>query len=96
MKFSVINSQGVVAVQAASTSSSLDQPSPPSPRSVDGWGELDDENLHDDIHDSDKEGWDDVDPLEEQKPPPPSLTNIQAAQKRPVVQPKQQGKCLEL
>nr|CAD1829532.1 unnamed protein product [Ananas comosus var. bracteatus] len=86
----VINLQGVAAVQAASTSSSLDQPSPPSPRSVDGWGELDDGDLHDDIHDSDKEGWDDVDPLEEQKPPPPSLTNIQAAQKRPVVQPKQQ------
>ncbi|XP_072954552.1 uncharacterized protein [Typha angustifolia] len=86
---SVIDAPGVAAGHATSTSSSLEQPTPPSPRSVDGWGELDNGDLHDD-HDSDKEGWDDIDPLEEQKPPP-LLANIQAAQKRPVVQPKPQA-----
>ncbi|XP_039145964.1 probable inactive serine/threonine-protein kinase scy1 isoform X1 [Dioscorea cayenensis subsp. rotundata] len=72
-------------VPVSSSSDPLDQPSPPSPTSVDGWGELEN-GLHED-HDSDKEGWDDIDPLEEQKPPP-SLASIQAAQKRPVLQPK--------
>ncbi|KAM0950562.1 putative protein kinase SCY1-SCYL1 family [Dioscorea sansibarensis] len=72
-------------VPVSSSNEPLDQPSPPSPTSVDGWGELEN-GLHEDP-DSDKEGWDDIDPLEEQKPPP-SLASIQAAQKRPVSQPK--------
>ncbi|KAK4351229.1 hypothetical protein RND71_030542 [Anisodus tanguticus] len=38
-----------------------------------------------------KEGWDDIDPQEEPKPSP-SLVNIQAAQRRPVSQPKPQGR----
>lgn len=69
------------------TSSSMDlvdQPVPASPTSTDGWGEL--ENGLDD-HDSDKDGWDDIEPLEEPKPSP-ALANIQVAQKRPVAQPK--------
>lgn len=77
---------------ATSISNSLDQPTPPSPTSTDGWGELENGTFHDN-HDSDKEGWDDMEPIEELKPPPPPphLARIQAAQKRPVAQPKQHG-----
>lgn len=74
---------------ATSISNSLDQPNPPSPTSTDGWGELENGAFHDN-HDSDKEGWDDMEPIEELKPPPPPhLARIQAAQKHPVAQPKQ-------
>jgi SCY1-like protein 1 len=73
---------------APSTSSSLDQTAPASARSsVDGWGEIENDNTQEE-NGSDKEGWDDVDPFDE-KPPPSLLSNIQAAQKRPVAQPKQ-------
>lgn len=58
-----------------------------SPASTDGWGELEN-GIHED---GDKDGWDDIEPLEEAKPSP-VLANIQAAQKRPVSQPKPQGK----
>ncbi|KAK8952426.1 hypothetical protein KSP39_PZI004002 [Platanthera zijinensis] len=53
---------------------------------MDGWGEVENGILHDN-HESDKEGWDDIEPLEELKPPP-ELASIQAAQKRPFAQPK--------
>ena len=69
------------------TSSSVDlvdHPVPASPTSTDGWGDVD--NVLDE-HDSDKEGWDDMEPLEDSKPSP-VLANIHAAQKRPVSQPK--------
>uniref|UniRef100_A0A0E0FV16 Protein kinase domain-containing protein n=1 Tax=Oryza nivara TaxID=4536 RepID=A0A0E0FV16_ORYNI len=73
---------------APSTSSSLDQTAPASARSsVDGWGEIENDNTQEE-NGSDNEGWDDVDPFDE-KPPPSLLSNIQAAQKRPVAQPKQ-------
>ncbi|GMJ14319.1 cytoplasmic tRNA export protein [Hibiscus trionum] len=62
---------------------------PPSPTSTDGWGEI--ENGIYEEKDSDKDGWDDIEPLEELKPSP-SLANIQAAQKRPVSQPVSQPK----
>ncbi|KAL3622038.1 hypothetical protein CASFOL_034234 [Castilleja foliolosa] len=58
---------------------------PPSPTSTDGWGEL--ENGIDGDNDGDKDGWDDIEPLEEAKPPA-ALASIQAAQKRPVSAPK--------
>ncbi|XP_076916722.1 uncharacterized protein LOC143576539 isoform X2 [Bidens hawaiensis] len=61
-----------------------DQPAPASPTSTDGWGEL--ENGIQD-HESEKDGWDDMLPLEDEKPAP-ALANIQAAQKRPVIQSK--------
>ncbi|WJX64110.1 hypothetical protein P8452_48930 [Trifolium repens] len=51
------------------------------PTSTDGWGEL--ENGIDEEPENDKDGWDDLEPLEETKPTP-VLTNIQAAQRRPV------------
>lgn len=71
-------------VRTSSSADLVDQPVPASPTSTDGWGELDNGI---DQHDTDKEGWDDIEPLEELKLPP-ALTNIQAAQKRPVSQPK--------
>ncbi|ONM36815.1 Protein kinase family protein with ARM repeat domain [Zea mays] len=79
--------QASTPAYAQSTSSSLDQAAPASARSSeDGWGELEDDNIHEE--NSDKDGWDDVDPFED-KPSPSLLSNIQAAQKRPVAQPKQ-------
>ncbi|XP_047342767.1 probable inactive serine/threonine-protein kinase scy1 [Impatiens glandulifera] len=61
-----------------------EQPAPPSPTSTDGWGELENGN-HEDLE-SDKDGWDSVEDLEEPKPSA-ALANIQAAQKRPVILP---------
>lgn len=79
-----MDAQNVVPVHASSVTNTSDQPRPSSPTSTDGgWGELENGLLHED-HDSDKEGWDDIDPVEEKKPP--LLASIQAAQKRPVVQ----------
>ncbi|KAG5402313.1 hypothetical protein IGI04_016920 [Brassica rapa subsp. trilocularis] len=63
-----------------SNSDFTDQPAPPSPSSTDGW-----ENGITEGHDSDNDGWD-LDPIDEPKPSP-ALSNIQAAQKRPVSQP---------
>lgn len=78
------------AYTPATTSNSFDQTAPASASSsMDGWGEL--ENGNQEENGSDNEGWDDVDPFEE-KSPPSLLSNIQAAQKRPVVQPKQPSK----
>lgn len=57
---------------------------------MDGWGEIENDNTQEE-NGSDNEGWDDVDPFDE-KPPPSLLSNIQAAQKRPVAQPKQPGR----
>ncbi|KAL0844677.1 hypothetical protein Bca101_017923 [Brassica carinata] len=66
-----------------SNSDLTDQPAPPSPTSTDGWGDI--ENDINEGHESDKDGWD-LDPIDEPKPAP-ALSNIQAAQKRPVSQP---------
>lgn len=66
-----------------SNSDFTDPPAPPSPTSTDGWGDV--ENGISDGHESDKDGWD-LEPLDEPKPSP-ALSNIQAAQKRPVSQP---------
>ncbi|KAK6155995.1 hypothetical protein DH2020_010243 [Rehmannia glutinosa] len=60
---------------------------PPSPTSTDGWGELEN-GIHGE-QDNDKDGWDDIEPLEDAKPSA-ALANIQAAQKRPVSLPKPQ------
>jgi SCY1-like protein 1 len=82
------DTQSATVAYAPSMSSSLDQAAPASARSsVDGWGDLEDANDHEE-NGSDKDGWDDVDPFED-KASPSLLSNIQAAQKRPVVQPKQ-------
>lgn len=82
----MVDTQNAVPIHVSSGTNNSDQPRPPSPTSTDGgWGEPENGLLHED-HDSDKDGWDDIDPVEEQKPPP--LASIQSAQRRPVVQPK--------
>ncbi|KAE9612008.1 putative protein kinase [Lupinus albus] len=65
---------------------------PTSPTSTDGWGEV--ENGIDGEHENDKDGWDDLEPLEETNPTP-ALANIQAAQRRPVSQPVRQASNLQ-
>ncbi|KAK2982403.1 hypothetical protein RJ640_026246 [Escallonia rubra] len=75
-------------VHVSSNNDIVDQPVPGSPTSTDGWGELEN-GIHEE-HENDKDGWDDIEPLEETKPSP-ALANIQAAQKRPVLQPKPQA-----
>ncbi|VFQ81114.1 unnamed protein product [Cuscuta campestris] len=83
---SVTDDANIAQIQVRSSSGTdiADQPAPASPTSTDGWGEL--ENG---IQDDGENVWDDMEPLEEQKPPT-ALSNIQAAQKRPVSQPKSQ------
>ncbi|XP_009779913.1 uncharacterized protein [Nicotiana sylvestris] len=81
------NSSGITPIHVNSSNDMTDQPVPLSPTSTDGWGEL--ENGIHEGHDNDKDGWDDIEPHEEPKPSP-SLANIQAAQRRPVSQPKSQ------
>ncbi|XP_041994818.1 probable inactive serine/threonine-protein kinase scy1 isoform X2 [Salvia splendens] len=65
-----------------------DNPQPASPTSTDGWGDTD--NGIRGEQDNDKDGWDDIEPLEEARPSA-ALANIQAAQKRPVSAPKTQA-----
>lgn len=84
----VMDSASLTPVHKSSSSDMVDQPVPVSPTSTDGWGELEN-GIHEDLED-DKDGWDDIEPLEDPKPSP-VLANIQAAQKRPVIQPKPQG-----
>ncbi|KAK7340345.1 hypothetical protein VNO77_21047 [Canavalia gladiata] len=72
-----------------STTDLAEHPVPTSPTSTDGWGELDN-GIHEE-NESDRDGWDDLEPLEETKPTP-ALANIQAAQRRPVSQPISQTK----
>ncbi|KAG2689497.1 hypothetical protein I3843_09G138800 [Carya illinoinensis] len=86
---SVMDTPSTAPVHEHSTSDFADQPVPESPTSTDGWGEL--ENGIDEAIEADKNGWDDIEPLEEPKPSP-ALANIQAAQKRPVSQPALQPK----
>ncbi|EXC29917.1 putative inactive serine/threonine-protein kinase scy1 [Morus notabilis] len=87
---SVIDTPSTALAHVSSKPDFAEQPVPDSPTSTDGWGEI--ENGIDEEHETDKDGWDDIEPLEEPKPSP-ALSNIQAAQKRPVVlhasQPKQ-------
>ncbi|KAL2526841.1 Protein kinase family protein with ARM repeat domain [Abeliophyllum distichum] len=85
---SVLDGANVPAVRVSSSTDLTDQPAPVSPTSsTDGWGELEN-GIHEDDG-GDKDGWDDVEPLEASKPSS-ALANIQAAQKRPVSQPKPQ------
>ncbi|KAI3891146.1 hypothetical protein MKW98_007451 [Papaver atlanticum] len=59
---------------------------PPSPTS-DGWGEIEN-GIFEEQGNDEKDKRDDVEPLEE--PKPAAFANIQAAKKRPIVQPKLQ------
>ncbi|PWA60428.1 protein kinase-like domain, Armadillo-type fold protein [Artemisia annua] len=80
--------QSTSMVRASSTADIVDQPAPESPTtSTDGWGDLDNGIIED--QESEKDGWDDITPLEDLNPSP--LASIQAAQKRPVAQTKPQA-----
>ncbi|KAG4143419.1 hypothetical protein ERO13_D06G186800v2 [Gossypium hirsutum] len=84
----LIETPSMAPVRVSSSSDFADAPAPPSPTSTDGWGEIEN-GIHEEQY-SDKDGWDDIEPLEEPKPSS-VLANIQAAQKRPVSQPKPQA-----
>lgn len=83
-----VDTPSTAPVRVSSATDFAEQPVPTSPTSTDGWGEL--ENGLDGPE-NDKDGWDDLEPLEETKPAP-ALANIQAAQRRPVSQPVSQSK----
>ncbi|KAK6912178.1 hypothetical protein RJ641_024271 [Dillenia turbinata] len=82
----VIEAPDITPILASTSTAQADQPVFESPRSTDGWGELEN-GIHEE-DENDKDGWDELEPLEDPKPSP-ALANIQAAQKRPVSQPKQ-------
>ncbi|KAM1084965.1 hypothetical protein ACFX13_010969 [Malus domestica] len=86
---SVVDTPSTVPAHVSSTTDFADHHITESPTSTDGWGELEN-GIHEE-NESDKDGWDDVEPLEEPKPYP-VLANIQAAQKRPVSQHVSQPK----
>lgn len=75
------------ATNLSSAIDHIDHP-PPSPTSTDGWGDIDENGVQEE--ESDKDGWDDIEVMEEKKPPA-ALANIHAAQQRPIVQPKLPG-----
>ncbi|KAH0677774.1 hypothetical protein KY285_025575 [Solanum tuberosum] len=83
---SIADSSSITPIHVSSSTDMTDQHVPVSPSLNDGWGEL--ENGLEGL-DGDKDGWDDIEPQEEPKPSP-FLANIQAAQRRPVSQPKPQ------
>ncbi|KAK7376347.1 hypothetical protein VNO78_34813 [Psophocarpus tetragonolobus] len=86
---SAVDTSSTVPVRVSSTTDFAEHPVPISPTSTDGWGEL--ENGLNEELENDKDGWDDLEPLEEIKSTP-ALANIQAAQKRPVSKPVLQTK----
>ncbi|CAL5195541.1 unnamed protein product [Lathyrus oleraceus] len=86
---SAVDTPSTAPIRVSSTPDFTEHHAPPSPTSTDGWGEL--ENGIDEEPENDKDGWDDLEPLEDTKPAP-ALINIQAAQRRPVSQPVSQTK----
>ncbi|RDY01814.1 hypothetical protein CR513_14811, partial [Mucuna pruriens] len=84
-----IETPSTAPARVSSTTDLAEYPVPTSPTSTDGWGELEN-GIHEE-HENDRDGWDDLEPLEETKPTP-ALANIQAAQRRPVSQPISQTK----
>ncbi|CAI0459223.1 unnamed protein product [Linum tenue] len=88
---SLMDTQSTASGHAMSSMDFADQPEPESPTSTDGdgWGEI--ANGISEDHNGDKDGWDELEPLEEPKPSP-ALASIQAAQQRPVAQPMSQAK----
>ncbi|KAF3452441.1 hypothetical protein FNV43_RR02874 [Rhamnella rubrinervis] len=86
---SVMDTPTTAPAHVSSRTELTDQPVPESPTSTDGWGEVEN-GIHED-NECEKDGWDDIEPLEEPKPSP-ALANIQAAQKRPVTLPVSQPK----
>ncbi|KAL7146677.1 hypothetical protein ABFS83_06G057500 [Erythranthe nasuta] len=88
---SVTNDASITPVRVTSRTDLTDladELPPPSPTSTDGWGELEN-GINGDLESDTKDGWDDIEPLEDPKQSA-ALANIQAAQKRPVSLPKPQ------
>lgn len=99
LMIAVLDSPSMTLVRTASSGAdyadqdmAADQPAPVSPTSTDGWGEVENGILED--LENEKDGWDDMLPLEDEKPAP-ALANIHSAQKRPVIQTKSQGNALD-
>ncbi|XP_043816888.1 N-terminal kinase-like protein isoform X2 [Manihot esculenta] len=88
---SAMDAPSTAPARVNSSTDLADQPVPVSPTSTDGWGEIEN-GIHEEI-DSEKDGWDDIEPLEEPKASQ-ALANIQAAQKQPVSQPKPEAATL--
>ncbi|XP_026457158.1 N-terminal kinase-like protein [Papaver somniferum] len=84
---SVVNPPDAMPAYPTFTTDSADLPVPSSPTSTDGWGEIEN-GIFEEQDKEEKDIWDDVEPVEE--PKPAAFANIQAAQKRPIVQPKSQ------
>ncbi|KAI4302035.1 hypothetical protein L6164_035255 [Bauhinia variegata] len=84
-----IDNPSAAPILVSSTTDLAEIPGPPSPTSTDGWGEIEN-GIHEE-EENEKDGWDDLEPLEEPKPSP-ALLNIQAAQRRPVSHPVSQTK----
>ncbi|KAI3869199.1 hypothetical protein MKW92_022491 [Papaver armeniacum] len=84
---SVVNPPEAMPAYPTITTDSADLPVPSSPTSTDGWGEIEN-GIFEEQDKEEKDIWDDVEPVEE--PKPAAFANIQAAQKRPIVQPKSQ------
>ena len=80
---SVENAPTTSPIRVSSSFDLTEQHATESPTSTDGWGEVEN-GIHDE-DENEKDGWDELEPLEESKPSP-ALANIQAAQKRPVSQ----------
>lgn len=87
MLLPVENAPTTVPIRVSSSFDLTEQHTTESPTSTEGWGEV--ENGFHAEDGSEKDGWDELEPLEEPKPSP-ALANIQAAQKRPVSQPASQ------
>ncbi|KAI3879287.1 hypothetical protein MKX03_024262 [Papaver bracteatum] len=75
------------------TTDPADTPIPPSPTSIDGWAEIEN-GIFEEQGNDEKDKWDDIEPPEE--PKPAAFASIQAAKKRPIVQPKLQVKDVKL
>lgn len=71
----------------ANLSNSTDHPPRVFPASTDGLGEVEN-GIHKE-QDSERNGWDDIEPLRAKPLPVPA--NIEAVQKQPVSKPKPQG-----
>ncbi|KAI3925154.1 hypothetical protein MKW98_009804 [Papaver atlanticum] len=84
---SVVSPPDAMPTYPTFTTNSADLPVPSSPTSTDGWGEIEN-GIFEEQDKDEKDIWDDVEPVEE--PKPAAFANIQAAQKRPIVQPKSQ------
>ncbi|KAI3888243.1 hypothetical protein MKW92_010111 [Papaver armeniacum] len=84
---SVVDPPDAMPAYPTFTTDPADTPIPPSPTSIDGWAEIEN-GIFEEQDNDEKDKRDDIEPLEE--PKPAAFANIQAAKKRPILQPKLQ------